>query len=54
VDAGTPRNMRDRANVLLALIVSQTATEGSSAGDKKADDNKTDDAGTKANEATTN
>lgn len=41
VDAGTPRNMRDRANVLLALIVSQTAT----APDTKADDTKSGDAG---------
>ena len=45
VDAGTPRNMRDRANVMLALIVSQTATEGSSdAEDAKTDETKSDDA----------
>ncbi|BAQ17859.1 tetratricopeptide repeat protein [Methyloceanibacter caenitepidi] len=58
VDAGTPRNMRDRANVLLALIVSQTAT----APDTKADDTKSGDAGAgdaksddaEASEATTN
>ena len=58
VDAGTPRNMRDRANVLLALIVSQTATtpdtkaDESKAGDADTDDAKTDDAN--ASEATTN
>ncbi|MDJ0513374.1 MAG: tetratricopeptide repeat protein [Methyloceanibacter sp.] len=53
VDAGTPRNMRDRANVILALIISQTAAEGgSSAESPKTDDTKTDDV--KANEATTN
>ena len=53
VDGGTPRNMRDRANVMLALILSQTATEGGSSADEstsdetkkndaKADDTKTD------------
>ena len=58
MDAGTLRNMRDRANVLLALIVSQTAT----ASDTKADDTKSGDAGAgdaksddaEASEATTN
>lgn len=58
VDAGTPRNMRDRANVLLALIVSQTATapdtkaDETKAGDADTDDAKSDDA--KPSEATTN
>lgn len=53
VDAGTPRNMRDRANVMLALILSQTATAPKTkADDTKAGDAKADD--TKANEATTN
>lgn len=47
VDAGTPRNMRERANVMLALIVSQTAA-GPEAGaqDAKPDDTTTDDAKT--------
>lgn len=45
VDAGTPRNMRDRANVMLALILSQTATENApGTQDKKADDTKAEDA----------
>jgi len=53
VDAGTPRNMRDRANVILALIVSQPAAEsGSRAESSETDDTKTDDL--KANEAQTN
>mgnify|MGYP001824565624 CR=1 FL=1 len=35
--------MRDRANVMLALILSQTATEGESSTDEsKSDDTKTD------------
>ena len=55
VDAGTPRNMRDRANVMLALIVSQTATEGGSdAPDAKSDEAKSDDAKSDDAEATTN
>lgn len=41
-DAGTPRNLRDRANVMLALIVSQTATErGAKAEEPKASEPET-------------
>ena len=53
VDAGTPRNMRDRANVILALIISQTAAGGGSTAESpEKDDTKPDE--TNANEATTN
>lgn len=43
VDGGTPRNMRERANVMLALILSETATEaGAGTDESKTDTSKTD------------
>jgi hypothetical protein len=53
VDAGTPRNMRDRANVMLALIVGQTAAESNSNA-SDSDSNKSESEGAKDNQTTTN
>lgn len=53
VDAGTPRNMRDRANVMLALIVSQTAADSDSSA-STGGSNESETEGAQDSETTTN